>query len=464
MTFSAGVGYLGLLAALALLIWLALRGINIVFAALLSSAVVILTNGLPIAEGLGDYFSFGALGAFTFAGKFFLLFAAGAIFGRVMGDSHAASSIALAMVDRLGAQRILWITVLSTALLTYGGVVVFVVIFAMYPLGLKLLQRADVPKRLFCAALALGSGTFTLTALPGTPSIHNVISSVALGTDLFAGGWLGLFGSIIMLALGMWYLERQRMQAAKRGEGFVAGPRDRQLADDPGEQSYPGWTAALLPPLVVLSTILLPRLLTAVIGEQAATAQGPGYELLRFASAQPILWPSLALFGGTLLAVLMFPRVRRSALHTIGEGTQESIMPLINTAAVIGFGGVVTHTEGFQQFAQLMLQADLPPLLSMFTSISMISAITGSASGGLQIFMSTMADGYLAMGIEPATLHRLATMAAGGFDSLPHCGAVVAMLTITGLTHRDAYRDVGVVTVVIPVIATLSTMALAGLI
>jgi H+/gluconate symporter-like permease len=329
---------------------------------------------------------------------------------------------------------------------------------------LKLLQRADVPKRLFCAALALGSGTFTLTALPGTPSIHNVISSVALGTDLFAGGWLGVFGSVIMLTLGMWYLERQRLLAAKRGEGFVAGPRDRQLAEDPGEQSYPGWSAALLPPLVVLGTILVPRLLTAVIGEQAATAQGPGYELLRFANAQPILWPSLALFGGTLLAVLMFSSVRRSALHTIGEGTQESIMPLINTAAVIGFGGVVTHTEGFQQFAQLMLQADLPPLLSMFTSISMISAITGSASGGLQIFMSTMAEGYLAMGIEPATLHRLATMAAGGFDSLPHCGAVVAMLTITGLTHRDAYRDVGIVTVVIPVIATLSAMALAGLI
>ena len=458
------MAYAGLLGSVALLIWLALRGVNIIFASLLCSLIIIITNDLPLAQGITEYYSFGPLGAFTFAGKFFLLFAAGAMFGRVSGDSHAASSIALALVRRLGAHRALWITTLACALLTYGGVVVFVVIFAMYPLGLKLLQEADIPKRLFCAALALGAGTFTLTALPGTPSIHNVISSVALGTDLFAGGWLGVFGGAIMLGLGMWYLERQRLLAASRGEGFVAGPRDRQLAEDPGEQSYPAWPAALLPLLLVLSTILVPRLLTALIGEQAATAPGTGYELLRFANAQPILWPSLALFGGTLLAVLIFSHVRRSALHTIGEGTQESIMPLINTAAVIGFGGVVTHTEGFQQFAQLMLQADLPPLISMFTSISMISAITGSASGGLQIFMSTMADGYLAMGIEPTTLHRLATMAAGGFDSLPHCGAIVAMLTITGLTHREAYRDVGIVTVVIPVIATLSAMALAQLI
>ncbi|MFU8765196.1 MAG: GntP family permease [Haliea sp.] len=458
MTLAPLIGYAGLLAALALLIWLALRGINIVFAALLSATVVIVSNGLPVASGLGDYFAFGPLGAFSFAGRFFLLFAAGAMFGRVMGDSHAASSIALAMVRRLGPSRTLWITVLATALLTYGGVVVFVVIFAMYPLGVKLLQQADIPKRLFCAALALGSGTFTLTALPGTPSIHNVISSAALGTDLFAGGWLGLLGSLIMFGLGMWYLEAQRHRAIARGEGFEPGPMDRHIAVDPGESGYPHWALALLPPLLVLGAIMLPRVLTGLVGE----GTGPGYQLLAFASSQPVIWPSLALFGGTLVAVLLFREVRHRALRSIGEGTQDSILPLINTAAVIGFGGVVTYTEGFQQFAQLMLDSGLPPLLSVFTSISMISAITGSASGGLQIFMSTMADSYLAMGIEPATLHRIATMAAGGFDSLPHCGAVVAMLTITGLTHRDAYLDVGVVTVVIPVVATLACMAVAS--
>lgn len=458
MTLASLVGYAGLLAALALLIWLALRGVNIVFAALLSATVVIISNGLPVANGLGDYFAFGPLGAFTFAGRFFLLFAAGAMFGRVMGDSHAASSIALAMVRRLGPARVLWVTVLATALLTYGGVVVFVVIFAMYPLGVKLQQQADIPKRLFCAALALGSGTFTLTALPGTPSIHNVISSAALGTDLFAGGWLGIFGSLIMFSLGMWYLEAQRHRAIANGEGFEPGPMDRHITLDPGEGGYPHWALALLPPLLVLGAILLPRVLTGLVGE----GSGPAHQLLAFAASQPVIWPSLALFGGTLVAVLLFREVRHKALRSIGEGTQDSILPLINTAAVIGFGGVVTYTQGFQQFAQLMPDSGLPPLLSVFTSISMISAITGSASGGLQIFMSTMADSYLAMGIEPATLHRIATMAAGGFDSLPHCGAVVAMLTITGLTHRDAYRDVGVVTVVIPVVATLACMVVAS--
>lgn len=455
--------YLGLIFGVALLIWLALRGTDIILAALICSLVVILTNQLPIAQGLTEYFSFGPLGAFTFAGRFFLLFAAGAMFGRVMGDSHAAASIALALVKKLGAHRALWITTLSCAVLTYGGVVVFVVIFAMYPLGLRLLQEADIPKRLFCAALALGAGTFTLTALPGTPSIHNVISAVALGTDLFAGGWLGLFGGAVMFAAGMWYLERRRRFAKENGEHFEPGPNDRMSTVTEADADCPRWQLAGLPLVVVLCTIMVPRLIKMLMAPEALAADGAHLELLRFANSQPLLWPSLALMFGTVLAVVLFPAVRRDPLTIVGAGARDSIMPLINTAAVIGFGGVVTHTTGFQNFTQVVLESGLPPLASMFGSVSLVSAITGSASGGLQIFMQTMAPAYLEMGIPPETLHRIATMASGGFDSLPHCGAIVAMLTITGLTHKQAYKDVGVVTVVIPVIATLAAMALAAI-
>ena len=454
--------YAGLIGSVVLLIWLALRGVNIIFAALLCSLLVILSNGLPLAEGLTDYFSFGPLGAFTFAGKFFLLFASGAIFGRVMGESHAAASIALALVNKLGAHRALWITTLACALLTYGGVVVFVVIFAMYPLGLKLLQQADIPKRLFCAALALGAGTFTLTALPGTPSIHNVIASVSLGTDLFAGGWLGIAGGLLMFGGGMWYLERQRLRAAANGEHFVAGPADSISNIEQEGGSYPHWALSCLPLALVLLTIILPRLLVMNVDEASLAADTGFMGLLRFANSQPVVWPSIALLSGSALAVLLFNSVRRDALHVLGNGTQDAIVPLINTAAVIGFGGVVTHTAGFAQFTGAMVESSLPPLLSMFFSVSLVSAITGSASGGLQIFMQTMAPAYLEMGIQPGVLHRVATMASGGFDSLPHCGAVVAMLTITGLTHKEAYRDVGIITVVIPVLSTLAVMAIAA--
>ena len=440
--------YLGLLAGLALLIFFALRGINILFASVICSLVVIFSNGLPVADSLMQGFALGKLGMFSFAGKFFLLFASGAIFGRVMGDSQAATSIAMAMLGAWGKEKVLWIAALACALLTYGGVVVFVVIFAIYPLGLRLIQETNTPKRLFTGAVALGAGTFTMTALPGTPSIHNVLASVGYGTDLYAGANLGIFASAVMLFGGMAYLEKQRRLAVLNGEGFVAGPNDR-IVDL--QQAYPHWLKAIAPILVVLVTILVPRFID------------PGSNsIMQFAANQPILWPCVALMLGTGLCFVLFADIREQHFALLGQGTQESVMPLLSTAAVIGFGGVVTQTVGFQDFIAWMAGLDLPPLLKLFTSVSLVAGITGSGSGGLQIFMQTMAPAYMDLGISHEILHRVTAIAAGGFDSLPHCGAIIAVLTITGMSHKQGYKDMAVVTVVIPVIACLLTILLAS--
>lgn len=318
-----------------------------------------------------------------------------------------------------------------------------------------LLKQADMPKRLFAAAIGLGAGTFTLTALPGTPSIHNVISAVSLGTDLFAGAWLGLLGGAMMLVGGLWYLERRRLEALASGEGFVPGPHAKLAV--PESDTYPHWLYASFPLALVMFCIIVPRLLLPVVGEEAGVIS----QVLVFANQQPIIWPSIALFIGAVTAALLFSSVRQQTLKVMGDGTQDAIIPLMNTAAVIGFGGVITHTEGFGQFSQWMLGLDLPPLISMFVAVSLASAITGSSSGGLQIFMQTMAPAYLEMGLDVEVLHRLATIASGGFDSLPHCGAIVATLSIMGLSHKEAYRDMGVITVVIPVLTVLVLIGIA---
>ena len=446
------LGHLGLIAALILLIWLALRGANILLAALLAAVVVALSNQLSLATTLTEYFTFGPLGAFTFAGKFLLLFLAGAIFGKAMAASQAASSIARVIIRRLGVNNTLWVTMLVCALLTYAGVVVFVVIFTMYPLGVALMQAANLPKRLFCAAIALGAGTFTMTALPGSPSIHNVLAASALGTDLFAAALLGIAASLLMAGLGMFYLQRQWQHAQLKGEGYVASEQDSrmaQLAATAG--SGPHWCIALLPLLLVLTLIMLPRMLLAT---GKFDDNSVGY-LLQLSLQQPVLWPSLALLLATALAILLFPVLRRNTMQLLGSGADDAILPLISTAAVIGFGGVVTQTAGFASFSNWILTLDLPPLLSVFTSMSVVSGIVGSSSGGLQIFLQTLAPHYLQQGVEPELLHRVATIAAGGFDSLPHCGAVIAMLTIMGLSHKQAYKDIFVVTVLAPTVTLL---------
>lgn len=458
---------LGLFGALALLTILALRGGNIVFSALLASLVVIVTNPISLADSLNQYFTFGKLGAFSFAGKFFILFACGAMFGRVMGESKAAASIAYALADKLGAKRALWIVTLACALLTYSGVVVFVVIFAIYPLGLKLIEQAKIPKRLLVSAIALGSGTFTLTALPGTPSIQNVISSSALGTDLFAAPLLGLIATAIMFGAGIWYLEKQRKTAITNNELYISNhveentPNTKEAAAN--AQYLPHWTLALIPLFVVILCIVSPRVLTGIYGAELTAGDGLFSQIMTFATTQLILWPSISLFIGCIFGLVLFKSVRNQAVKVLGDGTQDSILPLINTAAVIGFGGVVTQTQGFGEFVQFLLAIDLPPLMSMFVSVSLSSAVVGSSAGGLQIFLQTMAPSYLEMGIPADVLHRIATIASGGFDSLPHCGAVVAILTITGMTHKQAYKDMFIITVVIPVIAVLTIIGCAAL-
>jgi H+/gluconate symporter-like permease len=447
--------YTGLAAGIAILITLALRGANVVFAAVISSLVVALTNGLNLFDALTTDFSAGPVGGFTFAGRFFLLFVTGAIFGRAMAESHAAYSIAQALARALGAHRALWIVVLACSLLTYGGVVVFVVLFSVYPLGVRLIEQAGIPRRLLVAAIGLGAASFTMTALPGTPSIQNVIPATVLGTDLYAGAGLGLVGGGLMFAMGMWYLERERKRA-----GTVA-PESRTTAAstvDPEPGSMPHWGTALLPIVIVLGMILLPRLLGAL----GATTDGSfAAQLAGIGRSQPIAWPSFALIAGTVACWALFPALRVEPMATFGRGTNDALLPLVNTAAVIGFGSVVAKTTGFAHFAQLVLSIPLPPLFSLFVSVNLLAGVVGSSSGGLQLFMTTLAPHFVDIGLSPAVIHRIAAMASGGLDSLPHSGTVVAMLVYTGMTHREAYKDLGVITVVIPLIATFLTICLA---
>ncbi|PTB84946.1 citrate transporter [Pseudidiomarina aestuarii] len=448
------IGNIGLVVGLALLILLALRGINILLAVLISILVIGLTNAIPIADIFLKHFPFGPSGAFSFAGNFLLLFMCGAIFGRVMAASHAAQGVAMGITKRLGAQRTLLIAMLVCALLTYGGVVVFVVMFTMYPIGVTLMRQANIPRRLYAAAIALGAGTFTMTALPGTPSIHNVIAARNLGTDLFAGGWYGLLAAAVMAGVGMWYLQSQWRKAQAKGENYVTHAKDEQmaaLAPQP-DQQLPSLFVSVLPIVVVLLMIMLPRLLQ--LADMSA-------DWISFANTQPVLWASFALLCGVASCFVLFAPARQAFWATAGQGVDDALLPLINTAAVIGFGGVVIQTAGFHQFAIWLVELPVPPLLSVFFSANLISGITASASGGLQIFMSSLAPVYLEAGVSADILHRVANIAAGGLDSLPHSGAVIALFTLMGLTHKEAYKDIFVVTVLIPIVAALVVVAAA---
>ncbi len=429
------LGVVGVLVSIALVIYLAFKGWSIIPASLLCSLVVILTNNAEIWPSIsGSY----AEGFKYFIGAFFLIFFFGSLFGKAMGDSGSANSISYKLLDTFGAKRALLVIIVSTATLTYGGVNVFVVVFTIYPIAAVLFKEADLPKRLIVGALALGAGTFSMTALPGTPAIQNLIPAQIIGTTATAAPILGIVASLIMFSLGFWYLSWQSRVAVRNGEHFVPGPNDdvktMSLVD---RGLLPDWKLAVLPLVCVIGLIVILK------------------------KIDPIFAVTIALAAGTLLTNILFRKRIESPLKTLNDGISQSLLPLLNTAAIVGFGFVVKGVAAFETFIDFALSLPLPPLASAACAVNIMAGITGSASGGLTIFMKTMGPKYLEMGIAPDVLHRVCSIASGGLDSLPHSGAVITLLMVMGVTHKEGYRDLGVVTVIFPIVATVAVILLA---
>ncbi|NLF54188.1 MAG: GntP family permease [Thauera phenolivorans] len=459
------MGTLGILVSLALLMYLAYRGISVLLLAPLLALFAVLMSG-EAAMLLPTYTQvfMKAMGGYVI--QFFPLFLLGALFGKLMDDSGSARAIAHAIVARVGSHRAILAIVLACGILTYGGVSLFVVAFAVYPIGAALFREAGIPKRLIPGAIALGSFTFTMTALPGTPAIQNAIPAPFFGTDAFAASGLGLIGGLIMFGLGSWWLSAQarKLMAAGEGYGHHTGEPDREDPNAP----RPGFWVALLPILVVigLNFLMAKQVLPAIDTSYLAKPEFGG---LQDARSLIGIWAIIvALSAAVLLLVAMHWTRWANLMKTVNEGSFGSMLPILNTATEVGYGTVIASLAGFVVIRDLVLGiAPGNPLISEAVAVNVLAGITGSASGGMSIALKTLGAEYLAManaaGISPELLHRIATMASGCMDSLPHNGAVISLLAICRLTHRESYGFIAMNTVVFPLIALAVVITLGTL-
>lgn len=457
------MGTLGILLSLALLMFLAYRGYNVLILAPLMALLAVLFAG-DAALMLPTYTQvfMKSLGGYLI--QFFPLFLLGAIFGKLMDDSGSARAIAQGIVTRLGRERAILAIVLACGLLTYGGVSLFVVAFAVYPIGTALFREAGIPKRLLPGAIALGAFTFTMTALPGTPAIQNAIPSPFFGTDAFAAPILGLIGGLIMLGLGSWWLAAQARTLMAAGEGYGSHK------DDPTEQGglpVTGFWLALLPILLVIALNflmakqVLPNLDTSYLAK-------PEFGGLQDAKSVIGIWSIIVALGAAVLLLIGLHWRRWADLkQSLNDGTFGSMLPILNTASEVGYGTVIASLAGFVVIRDLVLSVPGNPLVSEAVAVNVLAGITGSASGGMSIALKTLGAQYLEManaaGISPELLHRVAAMASGCMDTLPHNGAVISLLAICKLTHRDSYRFIFMNTVIFPLAALVVVITLGSL-
>nr|WP_144917885.1 GntP family permease [Moraxella osloensis] len=452
---------IAIIISLFLLMYFAYRGYSVLILAPLMATLAVALSG-DILSSLPIYTTVFMKALSGFLLKFFPIFLLGAVFGQLMADSGAATAIARTVVSKLGANKAILAVVLVCAILTYGGVSLFVVAFAIYPIAKDLFKAAGVPKRLIPGAIALGSFTFTMTALPGTPAIQNAIPIPYYGTNAFAAPILGIIGSLVMFGLGMLWLQRRAHSAKTAGEGYGIHEDDELHADnlDPHHTSF---MVAMIPLVLVIGINAL--LTYAVFPSMDFSALQAQFKDLDIKGALG-LWSIIIALVTAIIALIVLRLGKWTNLqHSLNKGTYSSMLPIFNTGSEVGYGAVIATLAGFAILRDSVLNlSPSNPLISEAVAMTTLAGITGSSSGGLSIALPILGKEYLAQavahGINPELLHRVAVMAAGGLDTLPHSGAVITLFAICHLTHKQSYKDVAIVTMAIPLIAVTVVIAL----
>jgi H+/gluconate symporter-like permease len=478
------MGLFGILIALTLLIWLAYRGWSILVLAPAAALIAAAASREPLLAHWTQTF----MGSATqFLAQFFPIFLLGALFGKLMEDSGSVEAIAHYMTAKLGPKRASLATVLAGALVTYGGVSLFVAFFVLAPMALAMFQAAGIPRRLVPPAIALGTSTFTMSALPGTPAIQNAIPMPFFGTTPFAAPGLGVIAAAIMLGFGLWWLGRAEASAWKTGEGLgekandgsgTAGNelvRERATvaqAFDPAEiihgqhaSTAPSIFAAALPLFVVIavnllmSFLILPWLDTSFLSEERW-----GKTSL---AAVGGVWAVIVALTAAIAVLVLLNRGRLPSLReSIDAGANASVLPAFSVASLVGFGAVVAALPAFSLVRDWTLSIGGGPLVSLAVATNVLAALTGSASGGLTIALDALGPTYMRMaseaGIDPAVMHRVAVIGAGALDSLPHNGAVVTLLAVCGSTHRESYFDIVMVAIAGALLGLAAVIILAS--
>ncbi|HEY2000679.1 MAG TPA: hypothetical protein VGG80_00095 [Acidobacteriaceae bacterium] len=476
------VELLGILIALGLLIFLAFRGYTLLLAAPAAAIVAAAFSGEPL---LAKWTLTFMQGTGRFIINFFPLFLLGGVFGKLMDDSGAALAMARSITERLGETRAVIAVVLACAALTYGGVSLFVVAFAVFPVADALFRQAAVPHRLIPPAIALGAFTFTMTALPGTPAIQNAIPMAYFGTTLFAAPGLGILASATILGFGLWWLRVMETRARRAGEGYsaeTAATADEQFvreratnADnfDPAElphghrsEQLPLFALAVAPIFIVLavnlimSLFVLPRMYTGFLAE-------PRFGETSLSAVSGVWSVVTALAVAALVLVVILYKHLPELRKTLDAGANASVLPVLNTASLVGFGAVVAALPAFAVVRDGFLAVPGGPLVSLAVAANVMGGITGSASGGLTIALNSLGETYAQlatdMSIHPELMHRVAAISSGALAMLPHNGAVVTLLAICGATQRGSYREIMMVGLVGPLIALVVVIALGKL-
>ena len=440
---------IGIILGLILLMLLAYRGYSIIWVAPVCAVVVAVLGGYSIlGPYIGDYMT----GMANYVLQWFPAFFLGAVYGKVMDMTGSARSLGNVLVKLIGSRFAVLAVVLPCLLMTYGGISLFVVVFVIYPMGYSIYRAADLPRTLLPGAIATGAFGITMTAVPGTPQIQNMIPTQYYGTDAMAAPLLSVVACVVMFVPAYAYLEWRAHSARKKGLHFVPDPKHKEV--DHSEKDLPSWhwLTGIVPLIVV---VLMLNLFPWLLSRYAGIALEANYAIV------------IALVCGILVCCVMNLGQAKTLLPAINEGANGSMGAIMNTACAVGFGSVVQAVPGFSTLTNIALNMPGSILFSEAVAVNLLAGATGSASGGMSIALAALGDTFMArateIGLDPGVLHRIASISSGGLDTLPHNGAVLTLLAVSNCTHKESYLDICITTCIIPLVASLGLALIWGL-
>ncbi|MBM4764573.1 GntP family permease [Bacillus sp. B15-48] len=412
------LGLIGIVVAIVLIIYLSMKGYSILFVAPLSSIVVIVTNGMDFFSSLVGPDNSYMRGLTNFVINYFAVFLLGAILAKYIEKSGAAQSIAQKVLSATGTDKpfsVLIAVFLIGSILTYGGISLFVVLFVIVPLAKPLFKELNIAWNLITIPVMLGIGTFTMTMMPGTPSIQNVVPTAYLGTTVTAAPLLGVIGSVVAIIFGLWYMNYALNKSIANGETFADYDSDTNTTSDI-RTDIPSFFVSILPMLVLIVIILI----------------GSSFKV-----------PNIVLIGlgiAILVSGVLFNKYIPNQKVILNAGSVNAISPVFMTSSAVAFGVVVTNAPGFTAISNFILNIPGDPLIGLSVAATAMAGIAGSASGGLGIAMEAFSGPYLEMGMNPEVMHRVSAIASGVLTIMPHAGVVLTLLAVTGLTHKNGFK------------------------
>jgi len=417
MVYLSGIGCI---LALMLMIVLAYKGVTPIAFSVFVSIIVCIFSGLPIVDTLLKGY---AVTTGNFVANYLLLLASGAVLGRIYQDTGAGGSIADSLSKVFGEKRPFLTIMVTCAIMSFSGISGFVLIFAIYPVAIELLKRANISRHLLPAAFT-GVCWCAANTAPGSPQLLNVVPSNALGTSTIAGWQSGVPCAVAMFILSYFYLKYAAKKMAAQGITFET--------DDKENFSFPV-TDGKRPPIVLA---FIPIVLVAVL-----------YIAVGFSAEKAVLIGDLAAF------ILMFRYLDLRGWGTaFSEGAHDSIEAVMGTAVIVGFGGVVSATPFYSSIIGFIESSNMNVYLLAAVSTMLLAGLLASATGSASLVMQTLGDVYLGSGADLSLIHRIVAQMACTFDSLPHCGALVAVFSICKTDHKHAYKHLLITSALIPLL------------